>query len=270
MVKFSVLLCTYAKDNPEQLAQSINSTLEQTVLPNEWVIVKDGKLPEESDAVIRGFSPPGALRVVALPKNVTLGPARMAGLKTASHEWVALVDADDVCLPDRFEKQLALINADPELCIVGGQIIEFEEIPGTALAARNVPICHAEILKCAKKRNPFSAMTVMFHREKALDAGGFRYHPGFEDYDLWTRMIANGARCANHSDVLVHVRAGKNMYSRRRGLKYIRSEWRMQRNLKKLGINNLFEFIGNIFLRIPVRLLPAEILGRIYERFARK
>lgn len=269
MIKFSVLLCTYAKDNPEQLAQSINSTLEQTVLPDEWVIVKDGILTKELDEVIDNLELPGTLRVVALPENVTLGPARMVGLKAASHEWVALVDSDDVCLPGRFEKQLALIKTDPNLCIVGGQIIEFEEIPGTELAKRSVPVSHEDILKRAKKRNPFSAMTVVFRRDKALEAGGFRYHPGFEDYDLWARMIANGAYCANHSDVLVHARAGKNMYARRRGINYILSEWQMQSNLRKLGINNSFDFLINLLTRIPIRLLPAETLGHIYKRFAR-
>jgi glycosyltransferase involved in cell wall biosynthesis len=269
-MKFSVLLCTYAKDNPEQLAQSIRSTLEQTVLPNEWIIVKDGKLPEELDTVIRNVCLPGVLRVIPLPENVTLGPARMAGLKAASHDWVALVDSDDVCLPDRFEKQLALIQAEPDLCIVGGQIIEYDEIPGAKLATRNVPYYHDDILKRAKKSNPFNAMTVMFRRDKAIEAGGFRYHPGFEDYDLWTRMMANGARCANHADVLVYARTGISMYKRRRGIDYIRWEWQMQKNLKILGINNSFEFFCNVILRTPIRLLPANMLGWLYKRFARK
>jgi len=269
MIPFTLLFCTYAKDNPQHLTQSIDSVLKQTVLPSEWLIVKDGPLPESLEAVIRDMSFPNDLKIVALPKNVTLGPARMEGIKTASNEWVALMDSDDVCVPDRFEKQLALIEADPDLCIVGGQIVEYDDIPGTVLAKRNVPTSHAGILARAKKRNPFSAMTVMFKRDLALKAGGFRYHPGFEDYDLWTRMMVIGAKCANHPDVLVHARAGMDMYSRRRGISYIHSEWRMQQNLKKLGINNAFGFLRNLILRVPIRLLPTKTLGRIYKRFAR-
>jgi len=269
MVPFTLLLCTYAKDNPLHLAQSIDSVMKQSVLPAEWLVVKDGPLPEPLEAVIRSISFPKGSRVIALPKNVTLGPARMVGVRAARHDWVALMDSDDVCLPDRFEKQLALINADPDLCIVGGQITEYNDIPGTALAMRNVPTYHTGIVKRVKKRNPFNAMTVMFKRGPALAAGGFRFHPGFEDYDLWTRMIVRGAKCANHPDVLVHARTGMGMYARRRGLDYVYSEWRMQQNLKALGINNTRRFLCNLLLRIPIRLLPTNALSRIYKRFAR-
>jgi len=226
-------------------------------------------LPESLESVIDGISFPNKMKVLALPKNLTLGPARMKGTQAATYNWVALMDSDDICLPDRFEKQLALINSDSDLCIIGGQIIEYDDIPGKALATRNVATQHDRIFQCAKKRNPFNAMTVMFKRDKALDAGGFRYHPGFEDYDLWTRMMVKGAKCANHVDVLVHARTGSSMYTRRRGLPYIRAEWKMQCNLYKMGINNFFEFIRNLMLRIPIRLLPAKILGYIYEKYAR-
>ena len=264
-----MLLCTYAKDAPDYLAQSINSILQQTLLPDEWIIVKDGPLPESLESILADISFPNKLKILSLPKNVTLGPARMKGTQAATHNWVALMDSDDICQPNRFEKQVALINADPNVRIIGGQIIEYEEIPGKALAVRNVPTGHEQIVRRAKKHNPFNAMTVMFKRDKAIEAGGFHYHPGFEDYDLWTRMIAKGAKCANHPDVLVHARTGNGMYMRRRGLSYIRAEWKMQRNLYQLGITNRFECICNLMLRIPIRLLPAKILGYVYEKFTR-
>ena len=269
MIAFTLILCTYARDKPNQLKQCFESILNQTVLPSEWIIVKDGPLPDTLNKVIADLSFVNNLKIIALPKNVTQGIARNEGLKIAAHEWIALMDADDVCLPDRFEKQLSFIKADPTLSIVGGQIIEFDDIPGTSLATRNVPTTHKEILTRAKMRNPFSCVTVMFKRDLALEAGGFKYHPGFEDYDLWARMIAKGAKCTNHPDVLVHVRTGLGMYARRRGVGYIRSEWIMQHNLKNLGINNTFEFIRNLLIRIPIRLLPTKMLGRIYEKFAR-
>ena len=269
VIPFTLLLCTYEKDNPVHLAQSIDSIIKQTVLPSEWLIVKDGPLTESLEAVIRSISFPNEIRILTLPENVTLGPARMEGTKAASNDWIALMDSDDVCLPDRFEKQLALINSNPELCIVGGQIIEYDDIPGTELAVRKVPTTHADILTRTKKRNPFSAMTVMFKRDLALAAGGFRYHPGFEDYDLWTRMIVKGAKCANHPDVLAYVRAGMSLYARRKGIGYIRSEWKMQMNLKNLGINSPFTFLLNLMLRVPIRLLPTKTFGWIYKRFAR-
>ena len=270
-VAFTLILCTYKKDDPLHLLNCLDSILAQTVLPDEMIIVKDGILTEPLEAVLTGFSFPNTLIYLALPKNVTLGLARAAGLSAAKHEWVALMDSDDVCLPERFETQLALIHSNHNadiIDIIGGQIIEYDDIPGKAVSIRNVPITHEEILICAKKRNPFNAMTVMFKRSLALQAGNFRKLPGFEDYDLWMRMVKNGARCANCPEVLVHARIGNGLYKRRSGLGYIRSEWRMQRNLRKLKITSRAEFIRNILTRIPVRLLPQKWLERVYARFS--
>ena len=132
-----------------------------------------------------------------------------------------------------------------------------------------VPCSHDEITAFAKKRNPLSHMTVMFRRSAALDAGNYRYFPWFEDYDLWTRMIKNGTQCTNHPDILVYVRVSPGTYTRRRGAAYIRSEWRMQKQLKQLGLTNSFGFMRNVVTRIPVRLLPGKMLAALYSKLLR-
>ena len=271
MTDFSLVMCLYAKEDPAYLAQCVDSILSQTVLPDEWVIVKDGPLTDGLEAVLRDGDRrfPQGLNVVALPENVTQGPARAAGLLAAAHDWVAIMDSDDICVPDRFEKQLAMISADPALDLIGGQIGEFADNPGEVVALRTVPTDHDGVLRFMKRRNPFNSMTVMLRRDLALRAGNYRYFPWFEDYDLWARMVKAGAACANHPDVLVNARVGAGMYGRRRGMSYIRSEWRMQRQLLELGLINGAEFVGNVVTRIPVRLLPAGWLAAVYNRFAR-
>jgi len=268
MTKFTLLTCVYAKENPIFFSQCIESILAQTVIPDEWIIVKDGPLTGELEAVLGKLCFPNDLKILALPENVTLGMARAEGLKTAAHAWVALMDCDDICDPHRFEKQLEMIEANSELGLIGGQISEFIDNNEHVIAKRAVPTEHDDIVSFAKKRNPFNAMTVMFKRDTALSAGNFRYFPGFEDYDLWTRMIKNGTRCGNHPDILVSARVG-GMYARRRGVSYIRSEWRMQRQLKKLGLINGAEFVRNAVMRMPVRLLPRKGLAAVYNKFAR-
>ena len=270
MTKFTLLICVYAKETPIYFAKCLDSIKNQTALPDELIIVKDGPLTVELENVLQGIEFPFELKIISLPENVTLGPARAEGIKAAAYEWVAIMDSDDICRPDRFEKQLEMIESDPKLSLIGGQIAEFTDRLENVKATRTVPVDHDKIIEFAKRRNPFNHMTVMLKREQVLKAGNYRYFPWFEDYDLWTRMIKNGAVCANHPDILVDVRTSADTYGRRRGMAYIRSEWRMQKQLKELGMTNRAEFLRNAALRIPVRLLPQKALAAVYNRHVRK
>ena len=269
-IEFSLLLCTYRNENPLHLKECLDSILSSTVHPNEMVIVKDGPLTLELDEVISVTTFPFETKTIQLPTNQTLGIARREGVNAAKHDWIALMDSDDYMAPNRFVIQLAEIMKNPNIDIIGGQIAEFNILRSQTHTLRKVPTCHTEIMAFAKKRNPFNAMTVMFKKNLAIKSGNFRHFPGFEDYDLWTRMIANGALCQNSSEILVYARTGVGMYQRRRGFDYIKQEWRMQRQLRSLGITTRLNFIKNLSLRIPSRILPKKALGRIYTKFLRK
>ena len=269
-MKISLILSIYIKNLPLQFIECYNSILYQTTFTNEIIIIKDGQLTKELDNILFTMQKKDGVQILSLPKNVTQGPARAEGIKAAKNDWIAIMDSDDICMPDRFEKQIAMIEANPDLSLIGGQIAEFGEEPDKIKASRRVPITHDEIIKFAKWRNPFNTMTVMFKRDLALEAGNFRYFPGFEDYDLWARMIKCGAVCANHPDVLVKARVGSGMYGRRRGLPYIKSEWQMQRELLELGLINKAEFARNVAVRTPARLLPEWGLEKAYNGILRK
>jgi GT2 family glycosyltransferase len=265
-------MCIYYKESPKFLRQCLDSILAQTILPDEFVIVKDGPLTPELDKVLEEFGVvfSNELNIIALPENITLGPARAKGVNAAKYDYVAIMDSDDICPCDRFEKHLKMLEDNPKIGLMGGQIEEFLENPEEIIAKRTVPTNHNDIKKYAKLRNPFSHMTVMFKKQAVLEAGNYDYFPCFEDYELWARMIANGVQCANSPDVLVYARAGAGMYSRRRGKNYVKQEWKMQKRLKELKLINFFEFWRNVIVRIPVRLLPERNIEKVYGKFARK
>ena len=124
---YSVLMTVYKKDNSEYFSKSIMSMVEQTKIPDEIVIVKDGPITEELQTVIDKIDGkyPNLIRQVSLPKNVGLGLALNEGIKHCKNELLARMDSDDISLPIRCEKQVAEFEKNPKLDIVGCPVIEF-------------------------------------------------------------------------------------------------------------------------------------------------
>ena len=260
----------YAREQPEYLRQCLASLAAQTLPPNEIVLVYDGGLPENLEAVVASFSGSLPLKIVRLPQNVGLGRALNAGLQACEHEWVCRMDTDDICHPERFARQLAFVAAHSELDVCGSQIDEFEHAPADAAHSRRVPCAHEEIARFAKSRNPINHMTVCYRKSAVLAAGNYQHAPLYEDYDLWVRMLLNGCRFANLPEVLVYARAGNEMYRRRGGWAYAKNELAMQRRFYRSGFLSTAQWAKNVLLRLPVRLLPNGARQWVYTFLLRK
>lgn len=270
-MKFSVLLPVYCKDKPEYLEQAISSILVQTVPPDEVVLVKDGPLSEDLDSLIEKFvqNNNGLFKLLTLEKNVGLGEALRQGLDCCSNNIVARMDADDLSVPARFEKQIEVLAADPELDLIGSYIAEFEESIKNIKSVRTVPLLVNEIRSYAKHRNPMNHVTVMFKKSAVLEAGGYKSLQGFEDYYLWMRMMAKGCKMYNIPLVLVLVRVD-NMIERRGGVDYIKSEKKLQRDFLESGYINLSEYIFNSIVRQVTRIIPSRTRKFVYTKILRK
>ncbi len=270
-MKFSVLLPVYWKDKPEYLEKAICSILSQTMPPDEVVIVKDGPLSAGLDSLIEKFvqNRSGLFRILALEKNMGLGEALRQGLDCCSNSIVARMDSDDYSIPERFEKQIEALTADPELDLVGSYIAEFEGSIENIKSIRNVPLSINEIKSYAKHRNPINHVTVMFKKSAVLKAGGYKSLHGFEDYYLWMRMLAEGCKMLNLPLELVLVRVD-NMFTRRGGLDYVKSERKLQREFLKSGYINWSEYIFNIVVRQVTRIVPNRTRKFVYMKLLRK
>ena len=269
--KFSVSMCVYGKDDPQFFRAAVESILNQTVTPSEVVLVVDGPVPEELDAVIRGYEAMPIFRVVRFAENQGHGNARRAGLAACSNELVALMDADDLSAPDRFQKQLAKFAGDPSLDIVGGMITEFVGEPDNVVARRDVPLEDQDIKQYMKKRCPMNQVTVMFKKTSVNRVGGFIDWYCDEDYYLWLRMTLAEMQFGNVPDVLVNVRVGEEMYQRRGGKKYFLSEAKLQKYMLDHKIIGFFTYMMNVNKRLIVQvLLPNKLRGWVFQKFARK
>ena len=269
-IPFSVSICVYGGDDPTHFEIAVESILHQTVKPTEVVLVVDGPIPERLDEIISSYEKDPVFKVIRLPKNQGHGEARRVGLMNCSHEIVALMDADDISVPNRFEKQLAVLCADETLSIVGGNISEFIDSTDNIVGYRIVPQTDAEIKGYLKKRCPMNQMTVMFRKEDVNAVGGYLDWYCDEDYYLWIRMALNGARFANIEEVLVNVRVGKEMYQRRGGWKYFRSEAKLQKYMLKNRVIGLPTYLVNVVERLIVQiLLPNRLRSWVFQTFAR-
>ncbi len=269
--KFSVSMCVYGKDNPEWFKTAVDSILNQTRKPDEVILVVDGPVPQELDNVINRFEQNLIFKVIRLPENKGHGEARRIGLSHCSNELVALMDADDISAEDRFEKQLALFESDPELTIVGGNITEFVGTPDNIVEARVVKSDDASIKEDMKKRCPMNQVTVMFKKSRVDSVGGYVDWYCEEDTYLWLRLFLDGAKFANLPDNLVNVRIGKEMYQRRGGTKYFLSEAKLQKYMLDNKVIGLDRFLVNVGERLVVQvLLPNKLRSWVFKKFARK
>lgn len=269
---FSVVISVYENDSYEFFEQAMMSVMNQTVIPDEILLIVDGPVPSDLEQSIeRMIDRFAIIKTIFLKKNSGLGYAMNIAVKESKNELVARMDSDDLAVPDRFEQQLRYFSDYPDLGIIGGDITEFIGSPENVICSRILPTTNEEIKKYLKKRCPFNHMTVMFRKSEVIKAGNYLSWYFNEDYYLWIRMMENGCQFGNTGTVLVNVRVGKKMYCRRGGIKYYMSEKAIQNYLLKKKMINLPIYFENIIKRLLIQvILPNKLRKYIYLNFARK
>ncbi len=274
MEKFSVCTSVYKNDNPLFVREALDSLLVyQSVKPDAIVLVQDGPISYDlSQLIIEYKNKYGdILTVIKLDKNGGLGNALNIGVDHAKYAIVARMDCDDICLPNRFEKQISYLQSHPECDIVGGQITEFIGRPNNIVSRRLVPLSNEEIYAYMKRRCALNHVTVVFRKDSVLKVGNYQDWFWNEDYYLWVRMMLSDCNFANIPDVVVNVRTGPNQYSRRGGKRYFKSEVGIKKLMLRNGLITNTEFIRNFIERFIVQLLlPSSIRGWLIRKYARQ
>lgn len=262
----------YIKEKPEYFDECMQSVLNNTVLPNEIVIVLDGPIADELQEVLNKYvsKEPSLYKVVPLETNQGLGLALREGIQHCSNELIARVDTDDLCRKDRFELQLKEFEEDPELDICGSHIAEFDESPDTIVAKRIVPLDDKAIKKYQKRRDAFNHMTVMYKKSAVLSAGNYQSCLLMEDTLLWVNMLKNGAKAKNIDDFLVYARIGKDMYERRGGFKYYKKYKVGRKEVYKTGYISWWDYKSTVIIQFFVALMPNKLRGFVFKKMLHK
>lgn len=271
-IKFSVIISVYKNDEAVYFDEALSSIINQTVTPSEIVLIIDGQIPDCIESVIRKFTSKyiTLIKVVRLDKNKGHAKARQAGVDSSSHEWIAVMDSDDVAQSDRFEKQINYLEQNSKVDVLGGQIEEFIDDKENVVGIREVPLTDNEIKEYLKVRCPFNQQTVIMRKSSMLAAGGYIDWHYEEDYYLWIRMFETGCIFQNLPDTLVKVRVGTEMYKRRGGLKYFKSEKKLQKYMLNKGIITFQGYIYNVLIRFVVQvMLPNSLRSLIFQKLFR-
>ena len=204
-MKYSVLMSVYAKDSPVYLDLALKSLVEQTHFVQQVVLVEDGQIPYELTVVINQYRSKINICIVKLAQNSGLGAALNEGLKYCTHELVARMDSDDICLPTRFKRQVTMFEDNPELSVLGSSAVEVDSF-GHRGDVRSMPITHDDIMS-SMWACPFLHPTVMFRRSKILALGGYDESlRRRQDYELWFRCAKAGYVFANIPEPLLLYR----------------------------------------------------------------
>lgn len=270
-MKISVLMSLYSKEKPEFLRESLDSILNQTLLPDEVLVVIDGPITVQLQSVLDFYlTKTPLLRLLPQEKNRGLGSSLAIGVQNCRFDLVARMDTDDIMRADRLEVQSKLFENDKTLSIVSSNIVEFDGDITNITGHRNVPADNDEIRKFSKKRNPFNHMSVMFKREAVIEAGNYQPLSGFEDYYLWVRMLKNGDKGHNVQQDLVYARTGSSMFQRRGGLKYLISGIKGRYRIYREGLGTIADFVFVSLVHVIFSLAPNSLRKKLYEKKLRE
>ena len=269
-MEFSVLMTVYDKEKPYNLRKSLLTSYQQTIKPTEIILVCDGELTQELyDEIERIKSEIPILKVYQLDTNVGSGPASRFGVEKCNTELIARMDSDDYSVETRFEKQIKAFEENPNLVMVGTNILE-KNTEFTAL--KTVPKKTGEIREYSKFRNPFNNPSSMMKKEYILKVGNYRKFRYLEDYDLTMRLIHDNPTkdFLNIQEPLVVMQTDDSSYLRRGGLLYVKTEFFLQVDFYKRGYLTKFELCRNIFVRNIVRVMPNSVRKLIYKKKMRE
>lgn len=266
----AVLMAVHRGADPAHLHEALASVKAQTHRALRLFVYCDGPLDAAHEAALaQHLDVAGPDRLLRGERSQGLPTALNALIEAALEDpsigHLARMDADDISVPERIERQLAFLAAHPQVSIAGTWCIEFNE-PGVALFHKKLPAGRDEVARAMLFRNALAHPTVMFRR--AVFERGYRYDPRYkvmQDYELWSRLIVAGESISNVPDYLLWFRVGDAFYGRRAGFKRARDEVTLRlRYARRAGLFRPTQLFGLAALFL-VRVMPGGIKRLAYK-----
>ena len=267
MENYSVLMTVYKKDNPEFAKVGIDSMLAQTHVTDDFVLVCDGELTEELNALINAYTEkyPEIFNVIRLPENVGLGAALRHGVPLCKNELVARMDDDDIALPERCAAEIEYLTDNPDCVLVSSHMNEFDTNPNEPIRVKKVPLGFENIKKYARRRNPFNHSAVMFRKSAILEAGNYSEMRTNQDVEFWVRLLNKGYRCENIDKILVNFRFDTNTLERRKEWKNSKLMIDVWKQFRKNKYCSYGDYLAVKWVQIAIYIMPKKLLNWVYN-----
>jgi glycosyltransferase involved in cell wall biosynthesis len=190
--KITVLMPVY--NGGKYLREAIDSILGQTFADFELLIINDGST-DNSCRIVESYRD-SRIRLVSNPGNIGLIASLNRGIALSKGQYIARMDCDDICLPERLQRQVDYLDSNPACSLVATKVAMISAT-GDELGAWNDDdrFCSsAEIRQRLPRANCIAHPSVMVRKELLAAYGYDPAQTGCEDYDLWLRMTADGIR----------------------------------------------------------------------------
>lgn len=219
--KIAVILPVYKKDKVDYLSKAIESIALQSYKDFHIYVGVDGPVGDDIKDYLNLIGAQSKVSIVWFEENRGLACVLNDLLETCfkeGYEYIARMDADDISLPDRLEKQIAYLEEHPEVDVVGGAIDEIDENGSRRKKVIVYPETSSECRSFFAKRNPHAHPAVLF-RKRFFDKAGCKYRPEYrqnQDTMLWYDGMMAGTQHANIPDVVLKFRMTDSLFKKRR------------------------------------------------------
>lgn len=247
----------HSKTNPSYFREAIDSIINQTLKPTVVHLVQDGQVSEELSSLVQVYLDTyDFIEKLEIPQNRGLPYALNYSILNCKTKYYARMDDDDIAFHDRFEKQIAFLEENPEIHIIGSWAVEFDDEGETRSEfLRKVPLHEKHIRHFFHYRSPFVHPTVMFRKKVFARLGLYNCsYTSSQDIELWARALKLNIGVANCPEPLLYYRAS-NIESKRSD---IRSVIRIAKAL--FSYNTFSPYLNALKLAsIIFRIMPASL-----------
>lgn len=263
----AVIMSLYENDLVDYVTLAVKSILFQTYEDFDLYIQYDGPIKPEVDAYLSSIKDE-RVKIQRRAENKGLAQSLndlLAIVMPMGYEYIARMDADDISMSDRFEKQMAYLVSHSEVECLGTWAIEITS-SGEEYYRKQMPETHDGCMEQFRKRDCMIHPTVMFRRSYIEKAGFYALDTFFgEDTMMWAQGFAAGCKMGNVPEYLFRFRLDDNFFDRRRGWKYAKGIWKLRHRVNKMLGFGIIEDVWAIAYAVA-KMMPKAILSIIYKK----